>query len=275
MTLQVRLGPDDEKSLILMKSKETAVIDIATVEDIEAARLGDEVVEDPHVVRFSICDLDKRGDRTSQIEKGMELDGGFVVAENSPREKGQAQVDHRRIEGIDGVFELDSQIFAGVKSPGLGDEDLGEVGIDAPIASFVGMSQSISGDSSTKSHVIESALHGPKAGLDIAETFAIRQLSEGQTKELIETREALDLVVAVITTNTLSEFVEGEEVHNLRKDGRRGIHRSLLAVAGQKSDNNTKMRPNRLRPGTGLSYVKCGSLIISSFQRWDTTDSRE
>ena len=63
MTLQVRLGPDDEKSLILMKSKETAVIDIATVEDIEAVRLGDEVVEDPHVVSFSICDLDKRGDR--------------------------------------------------------------------------------------------------------------------------------------------------------------------------------------------------------------------
>ena len=51
MTLQVRLGPDDEKSLILVKSKEAAVIDVATVEDIETAGLGEEVVQDPHSVQ--------------------------------------------------------------------------------------------------------------------------------------------------------------------------------------------------------------------------------
>ena len=271
MTLQVGLGPDDEKSLVLMKGKETTVIDIAAVEDIEAPRLGDEIVEDPHVVRFSICDLDKRGDRASQIEKGMELDGSFVLAENSPREKRQTQVDHGRIEGIDGVFEFHSQIFAGVKSAGLGDEDLGEVGIDAPIARFVGVGQGVSGDSSAKPHVIEPTPHGSKAGLDIAETFAIRQLSEGQTEELIEAGETLDLVVAAVTPNAFSKFVKGQEVGNLGKDGRLGIHRSLLAVAGQKSDNNTKMRPNRLRLESRVTYAICGGSKGFPFQRWDTS----
>jgi len=101
--------------------------------------------------------------------------------------------------------------------------------------------------------MIKSALHGSKAGLDIAETFAIRQLSEGQTEELIETGEALDLVVAPVTTNAFSKLMERQKVHDLREDGRRGIHRSLLAVAWQKSDNNTKMPSNRLRPKRGLS----------------------
>ena len=81
--MQVRLGPEDKERLVLMKSEEAAIIDVGAVEDIKAAGLGDEIVQDPHIVRFSICNLDKRGDRASQIEKGMEFDGRFDVAENS------------------------------------------------------------------------------------------------------------------------------------------------------------------------------------------------
>jgi len=252
-TLQVRLGPDDEERPVLMKSEEAAIIDIAAVEDIEAAGLGNEIVQNPHIVRFSICNLDKRGDRASQIEKGMEFDGRFGAAEYCPREKRQTQIDGGRIEGIDRVFEFESQIFAGVKRAGLRDEDLGEVGIDAPIARFVGMGQGVSGDAPPKSHVVEPILHGSKTGLDIAKAFAIGQLGEGQAEELIETREAFDLEVAAVAPNAFSKFVKRQEVHNLREDTRRGIHRSLLAVLGRKGDNNTKMRSNRLRAESGVT----------------------
>jgi hypothetical protein len=66
--------------------------------------------------------------------------------------------------------------------------------------------------------------------------------------------------------------VKGQEVGNLGKDGRLGIHRSLLAVAGQKSDNNTKMRPNRLRLESRVTYAICGGSKGFPFQRWDTSD---
>lgn len=122
-TLQVRLGPDDEERLVLMKSEEAAIFDIGAVEDIEAAGFGYEIVQAPHIVRFPICNIERRGDRASQIDKGMEFDGRFGAAENSPRDKRQAQVDRGRIEGIDRVFEFDSQNFAGVKRAGLSDED--------------------------------------------------------------------------------------------------------------------------------------------------------
>jgi hypothetical protein len=60
--LEIRFGPNDEERLALMKSEETPEIEITAVKDIKAAGLRNEIVQNPHVVRFSICDLDKRGD---------------------------------------------------------------------------------------------------------------------------------------------------------------------------------------------------------------------
>lgn len=117
----VRLGSDDEEGLALMKSEETPEIEIPAIEDIKAAGLRNEIVQDAHVVRFSICDLDKRRDRASQIEKGVELDGAFALTEYGLRKKRQTQVDRRRVEGIDGVLQFQSQVFVGVKSLGLAD----------------------------------------------------------------------------------------------------------------------------------------------------------
>jgi hypothetical protein len=253
MTSQVRLGSNDKERLALMKSKETSEIEITAVEDVKAAGLRNEIVQNPHIVRFPICNLDKRRDRASQIEQGMELDGAFALAEYGPWKKRQTQVDRGRIEGIDGVLQFESQIFAGIESPGLTDEDLGKVGIDAPIASFVGVGQSVPRDLSSKAHVIEPVFHRSKTGLDIAKTFPVGQLGEGQAEELIEARKALDLVIPAVAPDAFSKFVKWQEVHDLGEDGRRGVHRSLLEE--QKSDDYTESGSNRLRPG---SDVICG-----------------
>jgi len=245
ITSQVRLGPDNEKRLALMKSKESAVIHVAAVEDIKTTGFKDEFIQNPHVVRFSIGNMDKRRNRTPQIKKRMKLDGAFILTEHGPRKKRQAQIDRGRIKGIDGVVQFEAEILVDIKGTRLGDEDPGKIGIDPPVASFIGMSQGIAGNLSAKSHVIKPAFHGSEAGLDIAKTFAKGQLGKGQTEELIEARKAFDLVVSAIPPNTFSKFVKREEIHNLGKDGRWGIHRSLLAGKG---DDNTKLRSNRLRP---------------------------
>jgi hypothetical protein len=228
-----------------MKSKKSAVIHVAAVEDIKTTGFKDEFVQNPHVVRFSIGNIYKRRNRTPQIKKRMKLDGAFILAEHGPREKRQAQIDRGRIKGIDGVVQFEAEILVDIKGTSLGDEDPGKIGIDPPVASFIGMSQGIAGNLSAKSHVIKPTFHGSEAGLDIAKTFAKGQLGKGQTEELIETRKAFDLVVSAIPPNTFSKFVKREEIHNLGKDGRWGIHRSLLAGKG---DDSTKLRSNRLRP---------------------------
>ena len=74
----------------------------------------------------------------------MEFDRSFALAEMSPRKKRQTKIDGGRIEGINGLFQFDTKVFVGVKNSGLGNEDLGEVGVDSPIADLIGVSQGIS-----------------------------------------------------------------------------------------------------------------------------------
>ena len=85
--LKIRLGADDEESLALMKNVETSEIEIAAVEDIETAGLGNQIVQDADIMDFSFCDLDKRRDRAPQIEQRMELDGSLVFPEYRPGKK--------------------------------------------------------------------------------------------------------------------------------------------------------------------------------------------
>src|ERR1700722_15471914 len=44
-----------------------------------------------------------------------------------------------------------------------------------------------------------------QAGFDITQTFAVSQLRKGQTQKLLETREALGLVLAVVAGDTASK----------------------------------------------------------------------
>jgi len=255
--LEVRLGADDKKGPAQMKGKKPREVEVAPVENIEATGLGNEIVQNPHVVRFSIRHLDKRRDRTPQIEKGMELDGAFAFAEKGPGKKRQTEVDGSRVEGVDGVFEFQTKILVGVKTTGLGNEDLSKIGVNVPIALFVGVSQGVPRNTATDAHVIEAILHRSQTGLDIAETFAVRQLSEGQTEELIETGETFDLVIPAVAPDAFSEFVKRQKIRDLGEDCRRRIHRSLLSVEGQKSDHNTKSRLNRLRRKSVVTYDIC------------------
>ena len=251
--MKIRLGSDDKKYAVPMKSVEPSIVQIGAVQDVEGTRLQQEVVEDSDIVRFSFRHLDKSRDRAPQVEKGMDLDGALAFAELGPRKKREAQVDRGGIEGEDCFLELQADILVVVNSPGFGDEHLREIGIDPPIAGFVGVGQVASRDAATDAHVVKPILHGQKTSLDIAEAFPVGQLSESQAKELIETEEAFDFVVPVVTPHAFSEFVHRQKGHDLGEDGRLGVHRSLLSV--RKSADYTKSRSNRLRPKSDLSSV--------------------
>ena len=120
------------------------------------------------------------------------------------------------------------QGVAGIERLGDRDEDLGEVGHDAPVARLVRIGQGAPCHAAPDAHVVELGLHGPEAGLDVAQALAVRQLGESQAEELIETREAPDLVVALVARDASAERRQREEVHHLRKDRPTGMHGPLL-----------------------------------------------
>jgi len=243
--LKIRLGSDDEKHAVLMKGVEPGEVQIGAIQDVKSAGLEGQFVEDPDIVRFSIRHMDKSGDRASQIEKSMEFDGPFALAESGPGKKRQAQVDRRGIEGKDRFLELQTDVFLAIKPPGLVDKDVGEVGVDSPISCFVGAGQVGAGDAATNAHVVKSAFHSLKTRFDIAEAFPVGQLGKSQAEKLIEAGEFSDSVVAVITPDAFPEFRHRQESHDLGENRGRGVHRTLLGV--RKSTDYTKSRSNRLR----------------------------
>ena len=84
--------------------------------------------------------------------------------------------------------------------------------------------QGIARNFAPEAHVIKLGLLGTQTGFDIAETFAIGELSEGQTKELIPAGEFFDVAIALVAIDANLKLVGREEIHELREDGSAKIH---------------------------------------------------
>ena len=114
----------------------------------------------------------------AQIQQRVELDGGLGALERRPGEDREAEIDGRGVEGVNGVVEFDAEPVLGIERACDGDQRLSEIGMDAPVAFLVGVGQCIPGNIPPDAHVVELALLGAQAGLDIAQAFAIGELRE-------------------------------------------------------------------------------------------------
>ena len=78
--------------------------------------------------------------------------------------------------------------------------------------------------------MIELVALGAKTGFDIAQAFAIRQLSESHAEKLIETGERLDLAVSLIALHALPKRMQGKMIDDLRENQLAGGHRATPVV---------------------------------------------
>src|SRR5208283_2204187 len=122
-------------------------------------------------------------------------------------------------------LEFKAERFIGVKRGRLLDEDVSEVGEDAPVAVFIGIGQRAAGGGLADASVIEFRAEGCQTGFDVAQTFTPGQLRERQYEELFVGGEFADAAVAVVTGDTLVELVFGEEVEELGEDGATFVHK--------------------------------------------------
>ncbi len=84
---------------------------------------------------------------------------------------------------------------------------------------LVGVGQVAARNLSPEAHVIELGLLGTKTRFDVAETFPEGKLCKGQAEELVQTGEALDLVVAGVALHTGAKSVQRQKIHELGEDG--------------------------------------------------------
>ena len=222
---EVFLCASDEESGTQMQAMPACEVEIAAIHDVERAGLPDDLVEDIDIVDTAGRDNDDGRKVALEREQGVQFDGGFVAAEPGPRKQREAQVNGGGIQRVGGGLEIGEERIPGVKGGGLRDEYLGEVSEDAPVALFVGIGKRAAGGGLAETGVIEFGAEGGEAGFDVAETFPPGELGEGEDEELFVSGEFADAEVAVVTGDTLVEFVFGKEIQELGEDGATFVHR--------------------------------------------------
>jgi len=131
---------------VRLEPVEAGEIDVTAIHDVEGARLDGQMIERLDIVHFPVGNMDETGNVATQVDQRVEFDGRFSAAELGPREETQTKIDGCGIEGVNGLFQVDSHRIFDIQFSSVGNEDLRKVGVNAPVAILVGLGQSVARD---------------------------------------------------------------------------------------------------------------------------------
>ena len=194
LDLQIRLGAYDKETSRRMKPVQSLEIEKPSVHHIECAGLRQQLVEDIDLVHLAIADVNKTRDIAPQIEQRVQFDSGLGSPEWRPGKNRQTQIDRGRIECVNRVVQIDAKRFVDIEGASLRDQSLREVGINAPVSSFVGIGQCRAFDRRSNAQVIKLGRLRGKAHFDISEAFPISQLRKSKNAKVIGTWQCTDPV---------------------------------------------------------------------------------
>jgi len=233
-TVEIPFAACDKEGRRQRKTIESLEIDVAAIHHVKRPRLDRQLVEDVDIVHFPVGNVDKARDVAPEIEQRMEFDGTLATTKLGPREQAQTQVDGRGIERIDGLRQIDGQWFLSVQLPRTTDQDLGEVGVDPPVVSMIGVGQRAPRDFAAKSGVIQLGPQGPQTRFDVPQAFAIGELRESHAQELVAARETATALIATILVDAGVELAPRQKVHELRKHELSVEHKPPSAAKARK-----------------------------------------
>ena len=110
-TPDVRLGTRDEEGPGLVQHIKAGKVDVATIHDVDGSGFRQEHIEGMNVVQLAIRDVDKTRNVAPQVEQRVHLHRRLGGAEVRPRKDRQAQSDGRRVQGVDGIGQVQPQFF--------------------------------------------------------------------------------------------------------------------------------------------------------------------
>ena len=204
--IEVSLGARDEEAARLIHRVEPLKVQVPPIHDVEGAGLDKQQVQHIDVVHLAVGDVDESGDRSPQIEQRVQLHGRFGGAKQRPRERGQAQIDGRRIESIHSIGQFYAEVLVDVERASLADQPLSELEVNAPVAQLVSIGQRRASDRRADSHVVKLAGLSRQTHFDIAQALAVGQLREGHDAKLLGATEAARPVIATVS---IDDAVEG------------------------------------------------------------------
>ena len=215
LSLQVRLAAGHEEAAGGMKPKESLEIQVSPIHDIESPGFRHQLVEDVDVVHLAVADVDKCRNIAAQIEQCMQLYGSLRRAKRRPGKDRETKIDCRGVQRVDRLVQIHAKRLVDIQLPSHRNQTLRERSIDTPIAYLVRIRERASRNPTSYSHVIELVALRPQASLDVAKTLAVGELREGQAEKLLETGEALDLVLAAVRGDAATKRRERQMARQL------------------------------------------------------------
>ena len=95
------------------------------------------------------------------------------------------------------------------------DKNLSEVGINAPVSFFIGISQCRLGNRLADAGVIQLARECSQTVFNVTETFPPSELSKTHDQKVLPTRKLPYSVVAIVLIDTLLELIFWQKLHQL------------------------------------------------------------
>src|SRR5260370_30921444 len=236
----VFFGADHEEGRREREHVEPLEIDVASIHDVECADLGKDLIEDINVVSLAIRDANEGRDIAVQTDQGVHFYGGFVLSELRPRKQRQAQIYGCGIQRIQALVEIHTDRIDGAEGSRNADQDVREVGKDAPGTRLIGVSQRGSRHLGLETHVVQLRAQRTEACFYIAQALPVGQLSEGHGQILVPAREGSQAGIAFVTSDTATKLTIGEDGDQLREHRAALVHEPLWATS--------KLAPESLSP---------------------------
>ena len=188
---------------------EAREIQIATIEQVKGSWFGKKFVQEIDIVDLASGHINTGRDAASQVQERVNFHGTFAPPELCPREEREAQIDGGGIEGVNRLLQFHAEGFVLIKLAGGSNQALSKIGIDAPVAVLVGISEGGARNRAAKAHMIEFGLLSSQTRFDVAQAFSISELSEGEAEKLIPTGKVFDVAMALVLLQTGLKLVMG------------------------------------------------------------------
>ncbi len=185
---RVRLRSQDEEAATEGAGMETLAVEVGSVHDRERPGLRHQVVKPVDVVSVARRTVNERWEVAAPVEPGVPLPRRLGAAAMGPGEDREAAVDGCGVERVDRVVEIDAEAVIGIPAVRGPDQGLGEVGVEAPVPSLVGLGQRVARDLAPEAHVVGLAGLGAPAGLEVTPAFPGGQLGERHAATCAKTR---------------------------------------------------------------------------------------
>jgi hypothetical protein len=180
-------------------------------------------------MHFAAGNTDECGNVAVQVEERMHLDRAFVLAEPGPWKQRKAQVNGGRVQRIQALVQFDADRIGDVKRPREVNQNLSEIGEDAPVMRVVSIGQGGARHLPVKAHVIELASERSQACLYVAQAIPVSKLGKAHRQVLIPTREASRSGISAVPSHATTKFAIGQKAQQLREDGSALVHALLSA----------------------------------------------